>query len=109
SFVVKGSHTYTNEGNHTVSVTIKDENANPVTGTSTWTVAEAAIAATGTANTVTEGSAVVDQEVGRFTDANLGEPIGQLTVTIDWGDSTTSAGTVSALTHGTVVDKCGQT
>src|SRR5580693_4626427 len=70
AFVVSGQHTYADEGSFTVTVTISD--VSPGTGTAT---------ATDTA-TVSEA------------DSLSGTPV-HFSATIDWGDATTSAGTVS--------------
>jgi PKD repeat protein len=97
AFVVLGQHTYADEGSFTVTVTIADQS--PGTGTAT---------ATDTA-TVTEadalsGSPVVfsaptgvsfTTTVATFSDTLTSAVPGDFTATIDWGDATTSAGTVS--------------
>ncbi|HVT59295.1 MAG TPA: hypothetical protein VHR45_12940 [Thermoanaerobaculia bacterium] len=97
AFVVTGQHTYGDEGAFTVTVTISD--VSPGTGTAT---------ATDTA-TVTEadalsGSPVVfsappgvsfTATVANFSDTLTSNVAGDFTATINWGDATTSAGTVS--------------
>jgi hypothetical protein len=94
-FDVNGTHTYVEEGTYTVTVTVTDTDfpANNGTATSTANVADAMLAASCSAPAVSLQS--FSGEVATFTDANpLGE-IGDFTATIDWGDASSSAGTVS--------------
>jgi hypothetical protein len=97
AFVVTGQHTYADEGSFTVTVTISD--VSPGTGTAT---------ATDTA-TVTEADALSGSPVtfsaaagtpftgtvANFTDTLATNVPGDFTATINWGDATTSAGTVT--------------
>src|SRR5439155_7721332 len=83
------------EGTYTVTVTVTDVDfpANNGTATSTANVADARLAAS--CATPTVSLQAFSGNVATFTDANpLGE-IGDFTATIDWGDTTSSAGTVS--------------
>src|SRR5205807_1087266 len=68
----------------------------PVTAVSHVIVTDPNVVATGGfSQTVAEGSAAVtDMTVATFTDAGGLEEGGDYTATIDWGDSTTSAGTI---------------
>jgi len=96
SFDVTGSHTYADEGTFTVPVTITrtTDNAHTV-ATSTASVAEGD-SLTGTPKTF---SAVKNQpfsgQVAGFTDTPSFNVASDFTATIDWGDGTTTAGTVS--------------
>jgi hypothetical protein len=68
-------------------------------GPVTFTITDAALAAAGTPVTATEGS-ILSAQVATFTDANPKAPLTDFTtgsggVTIDWGDGSQSAGTVS--------------
>ncbi len=97
AFVVLGQHTYTDEGVFTATVTISD--VAPGTGTATATdsaiIAEADVLS-GTPMTFSAPSGVsFTTTVATFTDTLTAAVPGDFTATIDWGDATTSAGTVS--------------
>src|SRR5207244_2857188 len=51
---------------------------------------------TGRTFNTTQGQNQVDTLVARFTDATPGATAAEFTATIDWGDKTTSAGTITA-------------
>jgi len=96
-FPVFGQHTYADEGVFTVTVTISD--VSPGTGTATAsttaTVTEADVLS-GTPVTFSAPSGVsFTTLVGNFTDTLTAAIPGDFTATINWGDATTSAGTVS--------------
>lgn len=93
-FTVVGSHTYLEEGSYTVTVQISDLDAMTASASSTATVSDAALTATGLhLKQVNDG---VSGVVATFTDADPGAVAGDYTVTISWGDGTKSAGTISA-------------
>ena len=97
-FIVSGSHMYADESPETVVVTVQDQA--PGTGSST-----ASQTATVTESDSLTGSAVcsgptnpgvsVQRTVATFTDANANAFAGDFTATIDWGDGSTSPGTVT--------------
>lgn len=95
NFTVSGTHTYAEEGTYTVTVTITDVDnvSNTATTTSTATVADAALTASCT-NQVS--GQVYSGVVATFIDANTGAPVTDFTATISWGDTTSSAGTVTS-------------
>jgi len=97
AFAVTGMHTYADEGTFTATVTISD--VSPGTGTATTTDT-----ATVAENDVLSGTPVsfaalagtsFTTTVANFTDTYTGNPAGDFNATIDWGDATTSAGTVT--------------
>ena len=97
AFAVSGQHTYVDEGSFTATVTISD--VSPGTGTATATDT-----ATVTENDSLSGTpvsfaalagTVVTTTVANFTDTLTGNVPGDFTATVDWGDATTTAGTVS--------------
>ena len=97
SFTVSGDHTYADEGSYSVTVTIVDNDtpANTATASSTANVADAAL----TAGTLTlvdgvEGTSSTSASFS-FTDGNATATAADFTATIDWGDGTTSTGTVA--------------
>jgi hypothetical protein len=97
AFVVTGQHTYADEGSFTVTVTISD--VSPGTGTATATdTATVTEADSLTGSPVTFSAAAgtpFTGTVATFTDTLTTNVAGDFTATIDWGDATTSAGTVT--------------
>ena len=93
-FSVAGTHTYAEEGKDPISVTITDVGGSTATATSTATVADAALTATALPISATEG-APITATVATFTDANPNAAVGDFTATINWGDGTTSTGTIT--------------
>lgn len=94
TYSVKTSHTYAEEGNYPLSVTLDDSSDNfSVQKSSTVTVADAALALRSIATTINGKTLILK---GGFSDADPGALIGDYTATIDWGDnSTPSAATLS--------------
>jgi hypothetical protein len=97
SFTVSGSHVYAEEGTKTATVVLSDDAPGTATGTATATidVADAPLAATGTAVTSVEFTAFSGL-VATFTDADPNGTVTDYTASIDWGDGTTTVGTVAA-------------
>jgi streptogramin lyase len=102
-FSFGGSHTYTEEGGPLsvkVTVTYVDSASSTLSTTSTANVADASLSKgtltlSGGVAGVTPGSASF-----AFTDANTGATAGDFSATINWGDTTTTIGTVSGPTSG---------
>jgi hypothetical protein len=97
AFTVIGQHTYADEGSFTVTVTISD--VSPGTGTATATdtatVTESdSLSGTGVSFAALAGTSFTTT-VANFTDTFTGNVPGDFTATIDWGDATVSAGTVT--------------
>jgi hypothetical protein len=94
-FTVSGSHTYAEEGSFTATVTItdKDGSGNNATVHDKATVADAALHATG-AKPSSSGT-TVSGTVAKFTDSDAGGTVSDYTASINWGDGSTSTGTVS--------------
>lgn len=94
SFTVTGTHTYTEEGSYSVAITVTDidNSSNNATVTTAATISDAPLTSA-CAAPVTLGPAYAGP-TATLTDAN---PIGTLTdfsATIDWGDGSSSAGTI---------------
>ena len=94
---VSGSHTYADEGSHTVKTTVTDadETSNTASDSSTATVADAALTAgQASASGGTEGTGGGSASFS-FTDGNPNATASDFTATVNWGDGSSSAGTVS--------------
>jgi hypothetical protein len=97
-FQVHGSHTYADEGSHTVTVTISD--VAPGTGTAlaspSATVDEGDSPMTGSGVSIDPPIGTpFTATVAKFTTPNSSAQAGDFTATINWGDATTSVGTVT--------------
>jgi hypothetical protein len=95
AFTVSGSHTYAEEGTYTLAVTITDSDfpANNATARSTANVADAPLGAT--CATAASSSLSFSGPVANLTDADPNGTVSDYTATIDWGDLTSSSGTVT--------------
>ncbi|MFL6260147.1 MAG: hypothetical protein ACJ76Y_10590 [Thermoanaerobaculia bacterium] len=97
SFTVTGQHTYADEGAFGFTVTVTETGPGGLTDNSsaTATVTEAD-ALTGSPATINATAGLpFSGPVATFTDTNTANVAGDFTATIDWGDGTTTAGTVS--------------
>jgi hypothetical protein len=93
-FTVSGSHTYAEEGTFTVTVTITDADFSPNNATvhPTATVADAAL--TSTCAAASNSSTSFSGPVAGLTDADPNGTVSDYTATINWGDLSSSSGTV---------------
>ncbi len=100
SFTVSGTHTYAEEGTDAVAVTITDiDNAsNSAAATSTANVGDAALGSSCATPLVSSTS--FSGNVANLTDANSQATTADFTATINWGDASSSAGTVTGPTGG---------
>ncbi len=92
--IASKSHPYAEGGNYTVTVGLSDAGAT-TTAPSKASVTDRPLTATSTSFKVTEG-ATFNGKVASFTDAETGQPISHYSAVINWGDGTTSAGTIVA-------------
>ncbi|HEV3344414.1 MAG TPA: DUF4214 domain-containing protein [Pirellulales bacterium] len=105
-FTVSGQHNYSQDGTYSVHVTLSHESAPAVTVTSAAQIANASttggpgIAATALTVTGNEFATLTSVAVATFTDGSGSLPVSDFSATIDWGDGTTSAGSI-ALSAGT--------
>jgi hypothetical protein len=98
-FQVTGTHTFAEEGAYTASLSISDQGGSSAQAASSITVADAALTATGTTLSATEGVAYTGV-VGTFSDGNPAASAGTFQATITWGDGSTSSGTINAASSG---------
>jgi hypothetical protein len=97
TFTVHGTHTYTEDGSFTVAVHITHEHGIAAdASTSTATVADAALSASGQNLSGQEATSTGTVTVATFTDQGGAEPTADYGATIDWGDGTTDTGTIVA-------------
>ena len=97
-FTVTGTHQYAEENTYAVGVSVLDDGGSMTSGTGMATVADAPLGASCATPTVSVTS--FSGTVATFTDANPGGTVADFTATIDWGDGTTTAGTVTGPTGG---------
>jgi streptogramin lyase len=95
TFTISGTHTYTEEDNYVVSITLVHEGTGPCLFETTARVADAALSVSANSVNATEG-AVFQGVVASFSDAATLESAGHYSVSIDWGDGNVSAGTLTA-------------
>lgn len=95
AFQVNGTHTYASAGNFPVTVTLNDD----APGTATATVTSTAIVSdtlTATANNISAAEhTAFNGTVATFTDSDTSKTPASFTAAVDWGDGTTTPGTVS--------------
>ena len=96
-YTVSGSHTYGEENHYATKVTVTDTQLalNTATATGAATVGDAPITATGTTVAAQTTGTSFTAPVAAFTDGNAAAPLGDFTASVDWGDGTTSAGTIT--------------
>ncbi|HET6879917.1 MAG TPA: TIGR03118 family protein, partial [Pirellulales bacterium] len=93
-FNVSGNHTYADEAAaEVIQVTVTD-GTNAITLNGSAAVKDAPLTATGVPVSLQSGLALSNVSVANFTDP-APEATASYTASIDWGDSTTTAGTVS--------------
>ena len=93
-FAVTGSHTYAEDGPYTATVTIRDTADNTtVAPTTPATVSESTLTAAG-ANFSYPENASPTVTTATFTDPGSPDPASSFTASINWGDGTTTPGTV---------------
>jgi len=97
-FSLSGSHTYSEDGDFTMTITVKDDGVLAATATGDVTVTENLITAAGQNISGIEG-VTLSKTVATFSDTDL-EPISDYAASIDWGDGNVTGGTIVALGGG---------
>lgn len=96
TYTVTGTHAYAEEGSYSISYSAGDSS-----GSTTATVSDAALTYTVPAQPVSTVAGVAETlTVGTLTDADPGGTPGDYTVTIDWGDGSSSHGSVTPAAGG---------
>lgn len=95
-FSVEGGHTYADEGNFTVTANVvRTSDATVSSDNQTVVVNDSdSLTAHGTALIAPAGQAFT-HEVATFSDTDLAALAGEFVATIDWGDGTTTPGTIA--------------
>ncbi|HQU42470.1 MAG: TIGR03118 family protein [Planctomycetia bacterium 21-64-5] len=92
-FAVAGSHTYAATGDYTFTVTISDSDGTSATVHGAVDIAAATLNAHALP-VVSDGLVVDNADVAAFLDTGGADPLSNYSATIDWGDGSTSAGTI---------------
>jgi hypothetical protein len=97
SFTVSGTHIYSEEGSYSVTVTITDidNSANSDTASSTASVSDAALVSRCAAPPVS--AQAFAGPTAEFSDQSSTGTLNDFSATINWGDSSSSTGTVAGL------------
>jgi hypothetical protein len=94
-FALYGPHAYAEEGSYTTTLTASDPWGASASGNGSASVADAALTAHGTATIYGAAGVSLTKTVATFTDADPAGIASDYSATINWGDGTTSAGTIS--------------
>src|SRR5262249_47565224 len=97
TFAVSGSHTYATAGQYTLTATLADDAPGTATAsaTSNVTVFAPLTGQVGLTSATEHVALTSGTTVATFTDTNTGDSANGFTASINWGDGTTTAGTVS--------------
>jgi hypothetical protein len=95
-FTVSGNHKYTEEGTYSITITIHHDMATSAIATSSASVSDQAVSASGAFSvTAVEGSKSSSQTLATFTDPAGPEALSDYSADVNWGDGSSSAGTLS--------------
>ena len=92
-YSVAATHAYAEEGVFTITVTVQDTLGTTAQATAIGKVRDAALTSAAAVIAVNEG-ATFNNTVATFNDANTAAPLGDFTAVIQWGDGTSSNGTI---------------
>ena len=99
-FGITGDHIYAHAGTYDTSITVTDPTGFTTTVAGQAVVSDEAITGHGLPIAALRGVGVgqpIPATVATFTDSPIGLPAEDYSATIDWGDGTTSAGTILAV------------
>ncbi|HEV2415822.1 MAG TPA: choice-of-anchor Q domain-containing protein, partial [Candidatus Dormibacteraeota bacterium] len=99
-YIVAGSHTYLEEGTFTIQVFPLDVGGAGAPTSATVVVSDAPLSSTAGPGISAAESATVSGVLATFNDSDPGASAADYTATVDWGDGTTSAGTIAATSGG---------
>jgi virginiamycin B lyase len=102
-FAVLGSHAYAHDGTYTATVAVTDAGGSSAQAAASVTVVEGVLTAVSAPATLAlaAGASSGSQVLATFADANPQATAAQFHATVDWGDGTTSAGTVQQVSGNT--------
>jgi len=109
NFTIQGTHTYAQDsydqpnGQYTITVTATDVDGNVVTGTQYVSVVRPPLTLdTGAVETGPglDSLTLTNVQVAAFTVPDAVDGLGEFSATIDWGDNSSSAGTIQEVTPG---------
>jgi YD repeat-containing protein len=97
---VTGDHVYTEEGSYTITATVDDPEGDPTTASQPVTVNDAALDSSGQSFTAVAGESTGQVLVATFSDSNPYATTADFTASINWGDGSSSGGTIGADANG---------
>ena len=100
NYTITDSHLYAEEGTDNVSVAIKDVGGSTTADTGNTTVADAPLTPGAAVTLNGAAGTALTATVATFTDANPNAPLSDFTATINWGDTTSSTGTITETAGG---------
>jgi hypothetical protein len=98
TFTVSGTHTYAEDGSYPLSFTVTETGSSPdvkTSNTATVMVAEGTFILQGASPITTPEGSPWTGTVATFQDPGSTDPPSDYTATIDWGDGTSTAGTIT--------------
>jgi hypothetical protein len=94
-FALYGPHTYAEEGNYTTTMYAYDLWGGAASGSGSAAVSDAPLNGTGASISAITGQSLT-KVVANFTDADPAGAVSDYSATINWGDATSSAGTITS-------------